>query len=268
MEAAIYHPVVIAFVFAFGACVGSFLNVCIYRLPEGLSIVTPPSSCPKCKQLIKPYDNIPVFSYLILRGKCRNCKAPFSPRYAIVEFITGIFAILVLLKFGISYATLIYFFFIATLITITFIDIDHYLIFDIITYPMIAIGLVLSYFHAELGLLPGVSLKSSMIGAASGAGFFLLIAGGYYLIRKKEGMGLGDVKLLAMLGAFLGIKSVFFIVFGSSVIGAIYGIPYTMLVKKDSQHLIPFGPFLAGAAVIYLFYGEQIIDAYIRLVTS
>lgn len=260
-----HHYIIHIFVFLFGATVGSFLNVCIYRIPAGLSIVFPSSNCPKCHAKIKPYDNIPILSYIILRGKCRSCKAPFSARYALVELVTGLFALATYLRFGLTPSLLFYFMFIATLIVITFIDIDHYIIPDVISIPMLAIGLVASIFSKKLGL--AVPLKSALIGSASGAAVILLIAGLYYVIKKKEGMGMGDTKLLAMLGAFLGVKSIFFIIFVGSLLGAVYAIPYMLISKKGRDQMIPFGPFLCSSAVIYLFYGEQIIMAYLRLAT-
>jgi leader peptidase (prepilin peptidase)/N-methyltransferase len=257
------HNIIPVFIFIFGALVGSFLNVCIYRLPSGASIVFPSSHCPKCKAKIKPYDNIPIFSYIILGGKCRSCRERFSARYPLIELISALFALFLYLKFGLSLALPYYYLFICTLIVITFIDIDHYIIPDIISIPMIAIGLLAAFFKNDLGLVTG--FKSAMLGAITGACLLLLVAALYYVIKKKEGMGMGDVKLLAMLGAFLGLRSIFFIIFISSLIGAAYGIPYIVIKKKTSQHMLPFGPFLAAAGILYLFYGEEIISFYIRI---
>jgi leader peptidase (prepilin peptidase)/N-methyltransferase len=262
--APLYHNIIPAFIFLFGAAVGSFLNVCIYRIPSGTSIIFPSSFCPKCKTKIKPYDNIPILSYVILGGKCRSCKESFSVRYPMIELISALFALLLYFRFGLTYALAFYYLFICALIVITFIDIDHFIIPDIISLPMLGIGLLASVFKDNLGLVTG--FKSALLGAVSGAAFLLLIAGLYYVIKKKEGMGMGDVKLLAMLGAFLGVRSVFFIIFASSLLGALYGIPYILLTKKDTKHAIPFGPFLAAAGVLYLFYGDKIISYYLKIV--
>ena len=256
-----YNYILPTFAFIFGACVGSFLNVCIYRIPAEKSIVFPASHCPKCKAPIKSYDNLPILSYIILGGKCRSCRVSYSFRYPAIELITGLFALATFLRFGLTYAFPIYFLFIAALITITFIDIDHFIIPDVISFPMLGIGLILSVFSDKLGLVVGI--KSSALGAFAGAGVLLAIAGGYYLIKKKEGMGMGDVKLLAFLGAFLGVRSIFFILFTSSIIAALYGIPAALMKKEGREHMIPFGPFLCAAGILYLFYGEAIIAAYI-----
>jgi leader peptidase (prepilin peptidase)/N-methyltransferase len=259
----VYHNIIPIFVFIFGAVVGSFLNVCIYRLPAGTSIAFPASHCPKCKAKIKAYDNLPILSYIILGGKCRSCKERFSIRYPMVELLSALFALFTYLKFSLTPALGIYYLFICTLIVITFIDIDYYIIPDIISIPMIFIGLTTSYFGKSLGMV--VTFKSAILGAAAGAGFLLIVAGLYYVIKKKEGMGMGDVKLLAMFGSFLGLKSIFFIVFASSLFGAAYGIPQAMIKKKGPQHMIPFGPFLCAAAILYLFYGEAIIAFYLKM---
>lgn len=260
---AIYHNIIPIFVFIFGAVVGSFLNVCIYRIPNEESIAFPASHCPKCNKPIRGYDNIPILSYILLGGKCRACKSSISMRYPLVELISALFATALFFKFGLAPELAVYYIFICALIVITFIDIDHYIIPDVISIPMLIIGIVLSIFNDKTGLIVG--FKSSLLGVIAGAGFLLLVAGAYYLIKKKEGMGMGDVKLLGMLGAFLGLKSIFFIVFLSSILGALYGVPYAMLAKKDSSQPIPFGPFLAAAGVIYLFYGEAVIGWYLNL---
>ncbi len=260
----VYYQVIPAFIFAFGAVVGSFLNVCIYRIPNDMSIVFPPSSCPKCKAKIKPYDNIPIISYIFLGGKCRSCKEKISLRYPMVELLSALLALALYMKFSLTPALPFYYLFICALIVITFIDIDHYIIPDVISIPMLVIGVAASFFSRRLGLIVGV--RGALLGAVTGSGFLLLVAALYYVVKKKEGMGMGDVKLLAMLGAFLGLRSVFFIIFVSSLLGALYGIPYVMISKKGAKHPIPFGPFLAAAGVIYLFFGDAIISFYLTKV--
>lgn len=247
------------YVLFIGMCVGSFLNVCIHRLPAGLSIVRPPSACPECGTSIRWYDNIPVISYLLLRGRCRGCQVPISIRYPIVELLTGLFAMITWLQFGPIPATPIYFLFIAALLVITFIDIDHRIIPDIISLPGIGLGFAASF------LLPGLDWISSLIGIAAGGGLLLSIAWGYHLITGKDGMGGGDIKLLAMIGAFLGWKGVLFTVMAASFIGTAVGIVMMVRARKGMKMALPFGPFLAIGAILYLFFGPQIIRWYFGL---
>ena len=203
-------PILIyGYVLLVGMCIGSFLNVCIYRIPNGNSIVRPPSSCPVCNASIKWFDNLPVVSYILLRGRCRGCKTPISIRYPIVEMLTGIFAVITWMEFGPSPSTLIYFFFITTLLVITFIDIDHRIIPDIISLPCIPLGFAVSF------VLPSINWIESLLGIALGGGSLLAIAWGYQLFRGKEGMGGGDIKLLGMIGAFIGWKGVLFTIMAS-----------------------------------------------------
>lgn len=250
---------ILLFAFAFGLCIGSFLNVCIYRLPESMSIIRPPSSCPQCKNPIRFYDNVPVISYLLLRGRCRNCQTPISIRYPLIELLTGLCAAGVVLKFGLTLESLIYFTFVATLITITFIDIDHQIIPDVISLP----GIVL-FFIASFGV-PAVTVKEAVIGILIGGGSLYVVALAYALIKKREGMGGGDIKLLAMIGALLGWQGVLFTLFVSSLVGTITGI-LVMLRKGGNMRLaIPFGPFLSIGAVLYVFYGPAIVRWYLTL---
>lgn len=245
--------------FIFGAIVGSFLNVCIFRIPEGKSIAYPASHCPKCRAPIMWYDNIPVLSYLILTGKCRRCGEPISFRYPVVEFLTGLMSLAAFVKFGPTLPYLIYFAFIASLIVITFIDLDHQIIPDVISLPGIPIGFIASFF------LPDITYKESLIGILAGGGILYIVAAGYELLAKKEGMGGGDVKLLAMIGAFLGWKGVLFTIFSGSLIGTIIGVALMVAQGKDSKYAIPFGPFLSMGALLYLFFGEPVIYWYLGI---
>ena len=247
------------FVFFFGAVVGSFLNVCIYRLPRHESVVFPPSRCPGCESRIRWYDNIPILSYLILRGRCRTCKSFISLKYPLVELINGLLTFFLFLKFGTSLTFAIMFLFCSALVAITFIDLEHQIIPDVISLPGIAIGFAASF------ILPWLGWKSSLIGILAGGGSLLIIAYGYELVTKKEGMGGGDIKLLAMMGAFLGWRSIPFILFASSLIGSLVGISVMLAQKKDSKLAIPFGPFLASGAILYIFFGRQIITWYLSL---
>jgi leader peptidase (prepilin peptidase)/N-methyltransferase len=254
-----YPLVYYLFVFTFGAVVGSFLNVCIYRLPRRESIVFPSSRCTSCGAAIRPYDNIPILSYLILGGRCRSCKTGISPIYPVVELINALITLFLFIKLGFSLSFLFLLVFCWALVVITFIDLEHQIIPDVISLPGIVIGFASSFF------LPWLSWKSSLIGIIVGGGSLLLVASAYQWITKKEGMGGGDVKLLAMMGAFLGWISIPFIIFASSLVGSFVGITLMLVQKKDSKLAIPFGPFLAFGAVLYIFYGRQIIHWYLNL---
>ncbi len=245
--------------FVFGAVVGSFLNVCICRIPKDESIVSPPSHCPNCDYKIRWYDNIPLFSYLMLRGKCRGCATHISLQYPLVELLNGLLTLALFLRFGVSLTFLALFLFCSALVVITFIDIEHQIIPDEISLSGIVIGFLFSFF------LPWHSWISSLIGIALGGGSLLLVAYGYQWLTGKDGMGGGDIKLLAMMGAFLGWKSVPFIIFSSSLIGSVVGVTIMLVQKKDSKLAIPFGPYLAFGAVLYIFYGRQLINWYLNL---
>jgi leader peptidase (prepilin peptidase)/N-methyltransferase len=279
-------------VFLLGICIGSFLNVCIYRMPAGESIVTPRSHCPKCNQMIAWYDNLPLLSYLILRGKCRHCKEPFSARYFMVELLTGICFLLIHWVFKSNpIAFFIYAMVTAGLIVITFIDIDHLIIPDEITLSGIVIGLlvsvVLTFFPyiggdfviekptiLTLWAGPYIPIVNSLIGAAFGGGILLLIAVIAKAILKKEAMGGGDIKLLAMAGAFMGWQLVLLTLMIASLIGSIIGSIQLILIRKEDKetaltgHYIPFGPYLAFAAFVCILWGNMIIDWYLNLLTG
>ena len=247
------------FAILFGAIIGSFLNVCIYRLPREESIATPGSHCPECQRPIRFYDNIPLASYLILRGKCRYCHASISVQYPLVEGITALSSLCIYIKFGLSWSYLFYFAFISALIAITIIDLYHQIIPDVISLPGIGVGLVASFF------LPRITFLNSLIGFLLGGGTLFLVATGYHWLFKREGMGGGDVKLLAMIGAFLGWKAVILTILSSSLIGSVTGILLMLMKGKDFKYAIPFGPFLALGAVFSLFYGEEMIRWYLDL---
>jgi leader peptidase (prepilin peptidase)/N-methyltransferase len=245
------------YVFGIGLCIGSFLNVCIHRLPQGASIVSPPSACPGCGARIRWYDNLPVISYALLRGRCRNCRAVISIRYPLVELLTGFFAVVVAIRFGWMWPSLIYFGFITALLVVTFIDLDHRIIPDVISLPGIPLGFAASF------VLPAITWTSSLYGIMLGGGSLLAIAWCYRLVTGKDGMGGGDIKLLAMIGAFLGWKGVVFTILASSLIGTIVGLVVMIKAGKNMKLAIPFGPFLAIGAVLHLFFGATIIQWYI-----
>jgi leader peptidase (prepilin peptidase) / N-methyltransferase len=247
------------YIFFIGMCIGSFLNVCIYRLPAGKSIVRPASACPACGTTIRWYDNIPLISYVILRGRCRGCKVSISIRYPIIELLSGLFAMISWMHYGYGLPCLIYFILIAALLVITFIDIDHRIIPDIISLPGILLGFVASF------IMPQLNWYDSLIGIAAGGGSLLAVAWGYQLITGKEGMGGGDIKLLAMVGAFLGWKGVLFTIMASSLIGTAVGMVVMLRSGKGIKMALPFGPFLAMGAILYIFLGQQLIGWYFRM---
>ena len=242
----------------FGALIGSFLNVCILRLPEEESIITPGSHCPRCKNPIKFYDNIPLVSYVLLKGRCRYCHCPISIQYPLIEGITAVGSLILFMKFGPSLSYLFYFSFVAALIAITVIDLYHQIIPDVISLPGVGVGLLASL------VLPQLTFFDSLIGFLLGGGSLFLVATLYHWVFKREGMGGGDVKLLAMIGAFLGWKAVILTILLSSLIGSITGIIIMVSKGKDFKYAIPFGPFLSLGAMIALFYQNEIIFWYLR----
>lgn len=284
-----YPAVFYTFITILGLVVGSFLNVVIYRLPimmenswkqefddyfndEDTSTVPqskeqpvfnlakPDSTCPHCGHKITPWENIPIISWLILRGKCSNCKSPISIRYPAIEALTGIMSFLVAWQFGINIETLYLLVFVWSLIALTFIDIDKMLLPDQITLPLMWLGLILSTQNTF------VDTNSAIWGAALGYLSLWSVYWAFKLLTGKEGMGFGDFKLLAALGAWLGVKSLPLIVILSSLVGAVIGIIQIVLQKHDQRQPIPFGPYLAIAGIIALFFGDEIIQAYIQYI--
>jgi leader peptidase (prepilin peptidase)/N-methyltransferase len=249
----------------FGLAVGSFLNVCIYRIPLKKSILTPPSCCTSCGSRIKFYDNIPVLSYIILRGRCRNCGAHFSFLYPTIELVTALISMALYTRFNYINNSLpqyfIFFSFISALICISFIDLEHQVIPDIISIPGIITGFILSLFFNH------VTWMSSLAGIITGGGILLLVALVFEAVMKKEGMGGGDVKLLAMIGAWLGWKAVPFVILASSLTGSVLGIVALLLAGKGLRTKIPFGPFLAFGAILYIFFGKELIEWYFSMLT-
>lgn len=245
---------------AFGLCIGSFLNVCIYRLPREESVVSPGSRCPSCGTAIQWFDNVPVLSYLLLGGRCRHCKAIVSPRYALVELLTALlFALMAaLIEPGALLGVRLVF--VAMLIALFFIDLEHQLLPDAITLPGIAVGLA-----AAVALPPGI--LASVWGAALGAGILLAIRWVWKRATGVDGMGLGDVKMLAMIGAFLGWQQVFFTLFVASLTGAVVGVSIALVGKGSMKSRLPFGTFLAVAALIGACVGEPVIAWYVGLIT-
>jgi len=236
-----------------GAIVGSFLNVVAYRLPRGESLAHPPSRCPSCGEAVKPYDNIPVLSWLLLRGRCRHCKQPISARYPIVEAGTGLLCALVVLVKGADEDAIIGIVLVLLLVPVTLIDLDHHLIPNKITYPGAVLGIAL------VAVLETDSLVEHLV-AAAGAGGFLLVAA----IVQPRGMGMGDVKLAFVLGIYLG-RAVVPAIFVALIAGALVGatIIARMGVEKGRKAGIPFGPWLSLGGVVGLLAGDEIVDWYL-----
>lgn len=240
-----------------GLIVGSFSNVCIHRIPRNESIVYPASHCPKCRNTIKPIDNIPLLSYILLKGRCRNCKSRISIQYPLVEFLTGVIYTIIYLVYGLSIQTLIYVILSSALIIITFIDLQKQIIPDVISLPGIVIGFILSFF------VPYISFINSALGVVVGGGIILIISLGGSAIYKKEAMGGGDVKLAAMIGAFLGWRYIIISLFLGFFLGALIGIILIMSKIKKREDTIPFGPFIVLGSLITLLWGKQIISWYL-----
>ncbi len=247
------------FSFIFGLALGSFLNVCIYRIPLKESVISPPSKCPQCGKRIKFYDNIPLLSFILLSGKCRYCNNPISWRYPIIETITGLLSIALFIRYGLSFQYFILLFFAMALVTISFIDLDHQIIPNIISLPGILAGLVVSIVFEHVLWL------DSFIGIIVGGGALYLIGWGYEFITGKEGIGGGDVKLLAMIGAWLGWRPLALIVLMSSLVGIIIGSVFLLMSGKGLRSRIPFGPFLSIGSLLYLFFGRELTSWYFCL---
>ena len=242
--------------FLIGSIFGSFYNVCIYRLPNDLDIISKNSFCVSCKYKIPFYLNIPIISYIFNFGKCRNCKSKISPSYLIVELLTAILFVYSFSLFGLSFKFLGFIIFYSSLIIIFFTDFKYYLILDKITYPLSVIGLIFSF----LNLNPfNVDIISSILGGVIGYFTIYIIRYLFFKIRKIEGMGLGDAKLFLMVGAWLGIKSIYLILASSALVGAIVGSLIIFIYKKDKNFQIPYGCFIVVASALYpdlgsLFY--------------
>ncbi len=251
-------PPVIALVSCslFGLCVGSFLNVVIARLPAGRSIAHPASACPKCGSPIAWYDNIPLFSYLVLHARCRACSTPISWRYPAVEVASAILFGLAYLRFDLSLQLLSAFVLLSMLVAITGIDLDHQIIPDVLSLPGIAVGLIASLAPAAIGW------KNSVLGILVGGGVFVVIILGTSLVLGQPGMGIGDVKLGAMIGAFLGWKLVLLSILLSVLVGGPLAATLLATGRKGRKDPVPFGPFLALGGVVSLFWGDALIAWY------
>ena len=268
----------LAVAFVLGLVIGSFLNVVILRLPQGASITLPRSHCPNCKQMIHWYDNVPVMSYLLLRGRCRHCKKRISARYPFIEALSGIVGLLLCLRFGLTIEWAISFAFSSALIVLAFIDLDHRILPDRITLNGIWIGILISVYLAQPSPLVSrlfrsagiegvnprlVALTASLLGALIGGGLLWAVAEAYLRLRGIEGMGFGDVKMMAMVGAFLGAPLALLTIMIGSLLGSIIGLVFIRLANKTSQYELPFGTFLSFAGIIAVLYGEDLVRWYV-----
>lgn len=295
------NPVIPVFFFLFGIVIGSFLNVCITRIPEGVSIVSPASRCPRCGTPIKPYDNIPVFGWFLLRGKCRNCHLPISPMYPTVEFLTGAIFVLTYYEFGITLLTFKFLFFSCLVIILIVTDLRVRLLPDAVNWFGFGIGLAFAtrispgkvadvYIHNRYMPLPLIGVVNALLGAALGSLLLWGAAAAYKLVRKREGMGMGDVKMMAMVGTFLGVQGTFATILIGTLLGSVIGVAivcslflagaHRNLAERAhrrglggltalrwslaAQYQLPLGSFLGVAALIvvyglpWLLHGENL----------
>ena len=270
------------FIFLFGLIIGSFLNVCIVRIPSGKSIVMPASACTKCGAGIRPYDNIPVISYLILAGKCRKCKTPISKMYPAVELLTGLLFLGCYEVFGLTAEALKWAIFSAMMVVLVFTDLRERILPDLVNYTGFGLGLALSFFTQPIDgtaaaiarhlfdfppPVPVLSFADALLGAAVGSGLLWLVSEIYFRMRGREGMGLGDVKMMLMAGAFLGLKRTLLTIFAGSILGSVLGIAVILARRKGSDYELPFGTFLGMAALLVVFFGSPIVYWYQSLLT-
>lgn len=248
------------FFFLLGSAIGSFLNVCIHRIPREKSIVNPPSACPQCGKAIRFFDNIPIVSYILLRGKCRDCETTISVRYPLVELLTAVLFVILYRRLGVTFELFVFLVFVSLLIAISFIDLDFQIIPDVLSIGGVVVGFLLSLGRPLFrNIDPKFGMLDSLYGIALGGGLLFAIAWLYQFFTKREGMGGGDIKLLGMIGAFCGIKGVVFSLVSGSVIGTIVGIPLMIAKGRDTKYAIPFGPFLSLGALVYVFMGNTLI---------
>lgn len=257
------------FAFALGAIVGSFLNVVIHRYPLEQSIVFPPSHCPECRTPIRWYDNVPLLSYLVLRGRCRSCRAPISPRYPLVELANALFYLAIFLNTGPTPAFLLIAAFVSLTILLIYIDADIQILPDVIDLPGIVVGVAIGALGIG-AMYPQLVLSASIVdalaGALTGAAVIIAVIAAYWLIRRVEGMGQGDIKMLAMIGAALGWRAVPGVLLLASVCGALIGVPLALRSTRGMRLPLPFGVFLGFAALAALFFGQTLAEWYLEIV--
>lgn len=252
------------FITLIGLAWGSFLNVVIYRLPREMNLAKPPSTCPSCGRRIRPVENIPVLSYIFLGGKCRGCGAAIPFSYVLVEILTPAAFLLVFYNTGrsVDLDFIAACLFASAMIALAFIDYKHQILPDAITMPGLVLALVYGAFRRDM------TIRQALLGAVVGAGFLLLVYGVYRFVRKKEGLGMGDITMMLLVGAFLGWIPTLLTLILASFAGTIVGILLILVRKKDMQFALPFGTFLAPAAVVALLWGAKIVRAYLGLFGS
>ena len=270
-------PLIGIFAFVLGLIIGSFLNVCIIRIPEQKSIVMPASACPKCGAAIRPYDNIPVLSWVMLGGKCRACKTKISGMYPLVELLTSLLFLGCYSAFGLTVEALKWATFSALMIVLVFTDLRERILPDVVNYTGVALGLALSLASKPLDgtalwianrafefppPAPVVSLVDALLGAALGSSLLWLVSEAYFRLRGREGMGLGDVKMMLLVGAFLGVKRTLLTIFAGSLLGSVLGIAFMLARRKESNYELPFGTFLGMAALLVVFFGTPLVNWY------
>ncbi len=269
--------VIPAAVFLFGLLIGSFLNVCILRIPREESIILPASRCPACHTPIKPYDNIPVLSWMLLAGKCRACKAKISPLYPAVELLTALLFLASYFAFGLTLDAAKWAIFCALLVVLTVTDVLERILPDAVNFAGFGLGIVFSFFSkptdgAALWLSgklfefpppnPVLAFVDALVGAAVGSGLLWVVSEGYFRLRGREGMGLGDVKMMLMVGAFLGMKRTLLTVLAGSLLGSVIGLLLILLLRKGRDYELPFGTFLGIAAALVVFFGTPALNWY------
>jgi leader peptidase (prepilin peptidase)/N-methyltransferase len=271
------ETVIGAAAFLIGLLIGSFLNVCILRIPKEESIVKPPSHCPKCNKPIKPYDNIPVLSWLILGGKCRNCKTKISAMYPAIELLTGVLFFLCYRFFGLTLEGAKWAIFSALIIVLIATDIRDRMLPNLVNLTGFVIGLVISLFAAPTDGAalwisnrlfdfppprPTISFVDALLGSLAGAGLLWIVGEGYFRLRGKEGMGLGDVKMMGMVGVFLGLKRTLLTILAGSLLGSVIGIIIVLATRKGRDYELPFGAFLGAGALLTVFFGSPLLTWY------
>lgn len=262
------RPLLGLFVFLYGAIIGSFLNVCIYRLPLGQSLWRPASRCRHCRTRIEPIDNLPIIGYFLRRGRCRHCGRPYSPRYACVEALSALLAVLVWLHWGLTAQALFIFLFIAAMLVVVFVDLDHRIIPDQISIGGMYVGLLAALLMPLFMPRWVVSPQSSLLGMVLGGGSLWAVSWIYRRVTGTDGIGFGDVKLLGMIGACFGWQAALATIVFSSLVGSFFGIAQMLLHGRSSKYPIPFGPFIAVAAILSIWYAPIVERLFKTLALS
>jgi leader peptidase (prepilin peptidase) / N-methyltransferase len=271
------HCVILAVALLLGLIIGSFLNVCIVRIPRGESIVRPASHCVGCGRAIRPYDNIPLISWLLLRGRCRACKTPISWLYPAVELATGLLFLACAAAFGATLEAAKWALLSALIVVLVATDIRERILPDKVNFFGLAAAIVISGFLAPVDGVaawlsnrmfdfpppaPILSIADSLLGALVGGGLLWIVAEGYFRLRGREGMGLGDVKMMAMVGAFVGLERTLLAILIGSLLGSVIGLAFIAIFRKEHDYELPFGAFLGAGTLLVVFFGTRVLDWY------